>query len=215
MRNMNSLSNKTHYPLSRTRCRLASRFLEEIPLVLGSATPSLESWRRTQLGQYRLASLPRRIHNAHCLMSNHRYENKPRTNHHEGPYRVNLARHTRNAASQWASPFCCSNRRGFGHHHSMSILCDVVICPNCDLPLTHHRDGSKAVCHYCDHQIRTPQSCPKCHFEGCAISGLGTQRLEVEVQHRFPQAVIARMDSDTCASQAAMSVSSTTFAKVA
>ncbi|MDX1927466.1 MAG: primosomal protein N', partial [Pirellulaceae bacterium] len=74
---------------------------------------------------------------------------------------------------------------------------NVITCPDCDLPLTHHRDGGKAICHYCDYQIGTPQTCPKCSFDGIRFSGLGTQRLEVEVQQRFPKATIARMDSDT------------------
>jgi primosomal protein N' (replication factor Y) len=65
------------------------------------------------------------------------------------------------------------------------------------MPLTHHRDGGKAVCHYCDYTIATPPWCPECRFDGIRYGGLGTQRLEVEVKARFPTARIARMDSDT------------------
>ena len=65
------------------------------------------------------------------------------------------------------------------------------------MPLTHHRDGAKACCHYCDYQIPTPPACTKCRFDAIRYAGLGTQRLEVEVQRRFPNAVVARMDSDT------------------
>ncbi len=65
------------------------------------------------------------------------------------------------------------------------------------MPLTHHRDGSKAICHYCDYTIATPPWCPACRFDGIRYGGLGTQRLEVEVKARFPEIPIARMDSDT------------------
>ena len=65
------------------------------------------------------------------------------------------------------------------------------------MPLTHHRDGGKAICHYCDYTIATPPWCPACRFDGIRYGGLGTQRLEVEVKARFPDACVARMDSDT------------------
>ena len=65
------------------------------------------------------------------------------------------------------------------------------------MPLTHHRDGGKAMCHYCDYTIATPPWCPACRFDGIRYGGLGTQKLEVEVKARFPDACVARMDSDT------------------
>ena len=89
------------------------------------------------------------------------------------------------------------NRRGFATTIQCPSCGHVVACPDCDLPLTHHRDGAKAVCHYCDYQIPTPPVCPSCKFDGIHYGGLGTQRLEVEVQQRFPNATVARMDSDT------------------
>lgn len=89
------------------------------------------------------------------------------------------------------------NRRGFATTIQCPRCGHVAACPECDLPLTHHRDGSKACCHYCDYTIPTPPVCPECKFDGIRYTGLGTQRLEVEVQHRFPNAIIARMDSDS------------------
>ena len=73
----------------------------------------------------------------------------------------------------------------------------VVQCPHCDLPLTHHRSGNVAICHYCDYQTPPPESCPECQFAGIRYRGLGTQRLEAEVRARFPQAIVLRMDTDT------------------
>ncbi len=172
-------------------------FLEQIPLVLGSATPSLETWRRAKTGQYRLATLPRRIHNRPLpqvtTIDLRQYSQEPA--------RGSLSRQLQQAISETLTDkgqvILLLNRRGF----ATTIQCPqcgyVVACPDCDLPLTHHRDGGKAVCHYCDYQIPTPPVCPQCKFDGIRFSGLGTQRLEIEVQQRFPQARVGRMDSDT------------------
>jgi primosomal protein N' (replication factor Y) (superfamily II helicase) len=172
-------------------------YLEQIPLVLGSATPSLESWRRAQTGQYRLATLPRRIHNRPLpqvtTIDLRQYSQEPR----KGSLSRQLQQSILETLGQNGQVILLLNRRGF----ATTIQCPqcgfVVSCPDCDLPLTHHHDGSKAVCHYCDYQIPTPPSCPQCKFDGIRYSGLGTQRLEMEVQSRFPQARVARMDSDT------------------
>ena len=172
-------------------------FLEQIPLVLGSATPSLESWRRAQLGQYRLATLPRRIHNRplpHVTIIDLRQCSSE-------PSRGSLSRQLQQGIHETLKAqgqvILLLNRRGFATTIQCPACGDVVSCPDCDLPLTHHRDGGKAICHYCDYQIATPSTCPKCSFAGIRFSGLGTQRLEVEVQQRFPKATLARMDSDT------------------
>ncbi|MDX1926336.1 MAG: primosomal protein N', partial [Pirellulaceae bacterium] len=168
-------------------------FLEQIPLVLGSATPSLESWRRAQLGQYRLATLPRRIHNRplpHVTTIDLRQSSIE-------PSRGSLSRQLQQGIHETLAAkgqvILLLNRRGFATTIQCPSCGNVITCPDCDLPLTHHRDGGKAICHYCDYQIGTPQTCPKCSFDGIRFSGLGTQRLEVEVQQRFPKATIARM----------------------
>lgn len=172
-------------------------FLEQIPLVLGSATPSLESWHRAQNGVYRLASLPRRIHNRplpHVDLIDLRSQ-KPEPGRGAVTRQLHLA--IEEALREKGQVILLLNRRGFATTIQCPQCGHVVSCPDCDLPLTHHRDGGKACCHYCDYQIPTPPACPACKFDGVRFSGLGTQRLEVEVRHRFPSATIARMDSDT------------------
>ncbi|MCA9131566.1 MAG: primosomal protein N', partial [Planctomycetales bacterium] len=172
-------------------------YLEQIPLVLGSATPSLESWKRAQSGAYRLASLPRRIHNRPLPQ----VTTIDLRNHRPQPGRGALTRPLHQAVEEALAArgqvILLLNRRGFATNIQCPQCGHVVACPDCDLPLTHHRDGAKACCHYCDYHIPTPPACPQCKFDGVRYSGLGTQRLEVEVRHRFPQATIARMDSDT------------------
>ncbi len=172
-------------------------FLEQIPLVLGSATPSLETWKRAQSGVYRLASLPRRIHNRplpHVDLIDLRSQ-KPEPG--RGAITRPLHQAIEHALHEKGQVILLLNRRGFATTIQCPQCGHVVACPDCDLPLTHHRDGGKACCHYCDFTIPTPPGCPECKFDGIRFSGLGTQRLEVEVRQRFPQAEIARMDSDT------------------
>lgn len=172
-------------------------YLEQIPLVLGSATPSLESWKRAQSGAYRLASLPRRIHNRPLpqveLIDLRSQKPEPG----RGAITRTLHQAIERALNEKGQVILLLNRRGFATTIQCPRCGHVVACPDCDLPLTHHRDGGKACCHYCDFTIPTPPACPACKFDGVRFSGLGTQRLEVEVRQRFPQANVARMDSDT------------------
>jgi primosomal protein N' (replication factor Y) (superfamily II helicase) len=172
-------------------------YLEQIPLVLGSATPSLESWNRAQNGQYTIAKLPRRIHNRPLPEVEIIDLRSPANKLPDGAISRPLLDAMREALDAGGQVMLLLNRRGFATTIQCPRCGHVASCPDCDLPLTHHRDGSKACCHYCDYTIPTPPVCPACKFDGIRYSGQGTQRLEVEVQRRFPQAAIARMDSDT------------------
>src|SRR5690606_4975481 len=76
------------------------------------------------------------------------------------------------------------NRRGLATQIQRPASGHAVACPDCDMPLPHHRDGAKAVCHYCDYPIPTPPLCPACRFDGIRYGGRGTQRLEAEIKAR-------------------------------
>ena len=171
--------------------------LLRIPLVLGSATPSLESWQRVRSGAYKLVSLPRRIHNRPLPHVDVVDLRDPRDRQGQGSISGPLHREIEQTLQQKGQVILLLNRRGF----ATSIQCPhcgyVVPCPECDLPLTHHQDGGKAVCHYCEYTIATPNQCPQCKHAGIRYWGTGTQRLEIEVREKYPQATIARMDSDT------------------
>jgi primosomal protein N' (replication factor Y) len=171
--------------------------LEKIPLVLGSATPSLETWQRAVKQVYQRVSMPRRIHNRPLPSVSivDLRSNRSRPIH--GSISDELRREITSAFEQGGQAILLLNRRGFSTHIQCPACGSVVHCPDCDLPLTHHRDGGKAVCHYCDFTIPTPPVCPQCKFDGIRFSGTGTQRLEEEVKNMFPSASIARMDSDT------------------
>jgi len=171
--------------------------LERIPLVLGSATPSLETFHRSSTGQYKIVSLPRRILNRPLpevttidLRSN-------RIDVDRGSLSRPLVQAIERTLAENGQTILLLNRRGFATSIQCPSCGDVVTCPDCDLALTHHREGSKATCHYCDYTIAAPRVCSKCGFDAIRLAGLGTQKLEMEVQQRFPNAVMARMDSDT------------------
>ncbi|MBM4092884.1 MAG: primosomal protein N', partial [Planctomycetes bacterium] len=171
---------------------------ESIPLVLGSATPSLESWHEAWQGRFRLVEMPRRV--SHLPLPDvatidlrAQYHNRRSRGAISRP--LHLAVHE--ALRDGGQVILLLNRRGF----STTIQCPgcgfVVKCPDCDIALTHHRQGEKAVCHYCDYTIPPPPDCPECRFEGIRYSGLGTQKLELEVRTRFPDVACLRMDSDS------------------
>lgn len=171
---------------------------EGVPLVLGSATPALETWYRAQTGEYRLVSMPRRVLDRplpRVGTVDLRNEIRSRGSHGAISRALHLAMNE--ALSQGGQVILLLNRRGFATHIQCPACGKVVQCPNCEIALTHHRSEEIALCHYCDHQVPAPAVCPQCQFPGIRYSGQGTQRLEMEVKARFPGFSCLRMDTDT------------------
>jgi primosomal protein N' (replication factor Y) len=171
---------------------------ENVPLVLGSATPSLESWQRSRTGEFRLLSMPRRVFNRPLPgvgTIDLRTEFQDRRN------RGAVSRQLRFAMGatlkEGGQIILLLNRRGFSTHIQCPSCGMVMECPNCAIALTHHASGQVALCHYCDYQVAAPTECPDCRFTGIHYRGLGTQRLEAEVKARFPDYRCLRMDTDT------------------
>jgi primosomal protein N' (replication factor Y) len=175
------------------RCRT-----ESVPLVLGSATPSLETWQRARAGEYRLVEMPRRVL-GRPLPSVATID--LRCEEHERFSRGSISRplHTamHQALEEGGQVILLLNRRGFSTHIQCPACGEVVRCPDCDIALTHHRTQEIALCHYCDYEEPAPRVCPHCNFAGIRYGGLGTQKLEVEVRSRFPDVSCLRMDTDT------------------
>jgi len=167
-----------------------------IPLLLGSATPSLESYHATKTGHAELLRLDHRIADR-PLPAVRLVDLRQREERGGGALSRPLVQAMRQTLSEQGQVILLLNRRGFATQIQCPACGHVVACPDCDMPLTHHRDGAKAVCHYCDYTIPTPPVCPACRFDGIRYGGLGTQRLEAEIKARFPDVVAARMDSDT------------------
>jgi primosomal protein N' (replication factor Y) len=182
--------------------------MESVPLVLGSATPSLESWHRaTREGsgfgvqgseQIRLIDMPRRVSDRplpNVQTIDLRVEFQNRTS--RGAVSRSLNRAIEDALREDGQVILLLNRRGFSTHIQCPACGHVVKCPACDLALTHHRAGDQVICHYCDFQMEAPVRCPQCSFDGIRFSGVGTERLEAEIKSRFRDVPVLRMDSDT------------------
>lgn len=168
----------------------------KVPLVLGTATPSMESWHACTTGHAELVSMPSRVADR-PMPDVQLVDLRVRDDRTSGAISRPLHAAVEQTLAEKGQVILLLNRRGFATTIQCPSCGHVVACPDCDMPLTHHRDGGKAVCHYCDYTIATPPWCPACRFDGIRYGGLGTQRLEVEVKARFANARIARMDSDT------------------
>lgn len=172
--------------------------MERIPLVLGTATPALESWFKASRGTYRLLQMPRRVMDRPLPRVD---TIDLRDEKYSQTYRGALSRRLRRAMTQeigaGGQVILLLNRRGFSTHIQCPACGEVVRCPDCEIALTHHRAVDKVVCHYCDYRVATPVACPSCGFGGIRFGGLGTQRLEAEVKAAFPDVTCLRMDSDT------------------
>ena len=171
---------------------------EGIPLLLGSATPSLESYARSDAGHYRLVEMPRRIFNrplptvATIDLRSHQQDR-----HTRGAISRQLHNAMEESLRDGGQVILLLNRRGFSTHIQCPSCGEVVQCPECEIALTHHRSKNLALCHYCDHRIPAPDCCTACGFRGLRFSGQGTERLEDEVRKRFPDQTCLRMDTDT------------------
>ncbi|HEX3599665.1 MAG TPA: primosomal protein N', partial [Lacipirellulaceae bacterium] len=171
---------------------------QKVPLVLASATPSLESWHRAQVGQYRLVDMPRRVLNLPMPLVQTidlRHEVHSKTS--RGAISRPLHRAMEESLREGGQVILLLNRRGHSTHIQCPSCGHSVRCPACELALTFHRNDNTAVCHYCDYQVTAPTACPECNYAGIRFSGLGTQKLEAEVRARFPNYPCVRMDTDS------------------
>lgn len=171
---------------------------EGVPLVLGTATPSLETWHEVSKGAATIVSMPVRVaKRAMPDVDVIDLRNEYRERVMGGAISLQLKRAIQESLAAKGQVILLLNRRGY----STSIQCPAcgtaIQCPNCDISLTHHKQGQKAVCHYCDYETATPEKCPDCGSDQIKFAGLGTQKLETEVKSRFPNARVLRMDSDT------------------
>ncbi len=170
-------------------------------VVLGSATPSLESYYRAEKGEYQLLSLTRRALGGQLPrvhITDLREELKKGNKSVFGELlREKLSE--RLLLGEQAMLFI--NRRGYAGFVSCRSCGYVVKCPHCDVSLTFHsaqgRKGGKLLCHYCGYEAMPPERCPACGSPYIAAFGTGTQKIEEILKREFPQARVLRMDTDT------------------
>jgi primosomal protein N' (replication factor Y) len=176
---------------------LARAAAEGVPLVLGSATPSLESWNRARTGQYQLVEMPSRVFGRPLpMVGTIDLRNEAHRRQSRGAIGRQLHIAIAAALEEGGQVILLLNRRGFSTQIQCPACGHVMRCPGCDIALTHHRTEEIALCHYCDYQVPAPTRCPNCTFGGIRYGGRGTQRLEAEVRARFPGVPCLRMDSD-------------------
>jgi len=172
--------------------------LENIPIILGSATPSLESWHNAQRGQYTLLSLPQRVlerplPQVGLIDLRHQPPKRGR------PSAISdaLEHAMRAALHEGGQVMLLLNRRGFSTHVHCPSCGHVESCRFCDLALTYHKERDILLCHYCGFEQEPQRNCPLCGQAAVRYQGLGTEKLQVEIEERFPRHVVRRMDSDT------------------
>ncbi|MGQ9575353.1 MAG: replication restart helicase PriA [Thermoguttaceae bacterium] len=177
---------------------LARAQADGVLLVLGSATPSLESWYRAQSNQYVLVRMPHRVLGRPLpSVGTIDLRDDAHTRTSRGAISRQLHIAMREALEGGGQVILLLNRRGFSTHIQCPACGHVVRCPNCEIALTHHRTAQAALCHYCGYHMPAPTTCPKCKFAGIRFGGVGTQRLEAEVRARFPGVPCVRMDTDS------------------
>jgi primosomal protein N' (replication factor Y) (superfamily II helicase) len=171
--------------------------LEDIPLILGSATPTLETWFAAQTGRAVLLRLPKRVEGLPMPpVTVVDIRNDPLCSGGAGIGRA-LRNAMQHALDSEGQVILFLNLRGY----STVMWCRAcgmgIKCPDCDITLTWHKEAGKALCHSCEHRADPPAACPHCLRPGLQYIGLGTQRLEQEVRAKFPQYACLRMDSDS------------------
>ncbi len=172
--------------------------LENVPIILGSATPSLESFHNGQKGQYTLLHLPNRVEARPLppvVLLDRRHE-KP-TRGRFAALSEELERAMREALKTGGQVMLLLNRRGFSTHVHCPSCGHVESCRFCDLALTYHKQRDVMLCHYCGFEQEPAQRCPQCGQSAVRYQGLGTEKLQAEIEERFPDYVVRRMDSDT------------------
>ena len=165
--------------------------IEGAKVVLGSATPSLESWMNVQRGKYALAEMK-------CRAGAGRLPNIRLVEMQGGEiYSRDLLDAIRLRLDRHEQTILFLNRRGYARAMTCGGCGFTMTCPDCGVPYTYHQADACLRCHICGGWIPLPKECPHCHCPGFDLKGVGTQRAETALAKCFPQAKILRMDADS------------------
>jgi primosomal protein N' (replication factor Y) len=167
-------------------------------VVLGSATPSLETRYNAERGRYRLLELPERIEQRpmpEVEMVDMRQEFLETRK--QATFSRRLLEAIQGRLEKREQTMLLLNRRGFSSFVACRSCGERVECINCSVTLTFHRRDRRLLCHYCNYAQKVPTVCPKCRSEHLNFIGLGSEKVEEELHREFPEARIARMDRDT------------------
>jgi primosomal protein N' (replication factor Y) len=172
--------------------------IEKCVVVLGSATPSLESYHNAATGKYRLVTLTQRVDEKQMpLMRIVDLRQERRREKKAAILSEKLSQAIADRLEKREQTILFLNRRGF----STSLLCsecgEARSCPNCSVALTFHRHVSRLSCHLCGHTAAVPKKCPACGKDALIYAGFGTEKVESTVSQIFPKAAVRRMDADS------------------
>lgn len=166
------------------------------PLVLGSATPTIESYARAKKGYYDYLELDKRVNKKPLpLVSIVDMKNEIRKNN--KLFSDELRKKINEKLLKKEQVMLLLNRRGYANYLSCKSCGYVFKCPNCDITLTYHKTSGMLRCHYCGYGMGKKDICPECKEKAIREIGTGTQKVEEEIKLLFPSARILRMDADT------------------
>jgi primosomal protein N' (replication factor Y) len=191
------------------------------PVVLGSATPSAESFANARSGRYRMLQMKRRINDrpmAPVEIVDLRREPRPEGEQRESapapvPLSAPLIAALKATLAAGGQSLVFINRRGYHNFLNCSLCGEVLSCPDCSVSMTFHLRDRSLRCHYCGHYRTAPSLCPACHGPSLQGQGFGTERLQAALSSLLPQARIDRMDSDTSRRQGARNAILTALAR--
>ncbi|WP_027472577.1 replication restart helicase PriA [Saccharicrinis fermentans] len=172
--------------------------LHKAKVLMGTATPSIETYRNTQLGKYGLVELNERfegIKMPQIITVNVREEQRKKKMH--SHFSATLIDHVTKAIEQGEQAILFQNRRGFSPYLECTQCSWVPKCDYCDVSLTYHKHINQLVCHYCGHSCYLPKTCKACGSPSLQTKGFGTEKIEEDIKIIFPDIKVARMDLDT------------------
>jgi len=173
--------------------------LADIPIVLGSATPSLETWRNVrQRKHYHLIRLPKRVRGL-AMPKMHLVDMHEEHRERHGVHLLSrtMERQLRETLERGEQAVLLLNRRGYASFLHCARCRNAICCPHCSVHMVLHRETNLAHCHYCQTRVPLPQTCPILGCGGKLVRfGIGVQRVEEELRDKFPSARVRRIDSD-------------------
>ena len=166
------------------------------PVLLGSATPSLESMARAQKGVYQLLTLTERV-NGRKLPDVEIIDMNQEAKKSSSHLTVQLLNEINDCIDRGEQAILFLNRRGFSTFVTCKNCAETIKCPHCDITLTYHKSNRMLRCHYCGYATPLPKVCPNCGEEALSDLGVGTEKIEEELHNLLPYAEVLRMDVDT------------------
>jgi primosomal protein N' (replication factor Y) len=174
--------------------------LSSCPVILGSATPSMESYFHSRRRRYTLLELPERVEEKQLPqveIIDLRAETRGRENNKQRFYSISLSEALKRNFATGGQSLLFLNRRGYANYLQCYLCGFVLSCPNCSVTLTFHLHGRGLRCHYCGFSQNAPDLCPQCRGASLESLGVGTEQVEEALRRLIPEARVARLDRDT------------------